>query len=68
MKIKNLEKKFKEKMIEKCLNNRELSKISGISEGTITRIINGDTEPRLKTLGLIVKVLKCDVADLLEEK
>lgn len=55
-------------MIEKCLNNRELSKISGISEGTITRIINGDTEPRLKTLGLIVKVLKCDVADLLEEK
>ncbi|WP_286033703.1 helix-turn-helix domain-containing protein [Fusobacterium necrogenes] len=61
-------KKFKEKMIEKCLNNRELSKISGISEGTITRIINGDTEPRLKTLGLIVKVLKCDVADLLEEK
>ena len=58
-------KKFKEKMIEKCLNNRELSKIS---EGTITRIINGDTEPRLKTLGLIVKVLKCDVADLLEEK
>lgn len=60
-------KKFKEKMIENCLNNRELSKKCGISEGTITRIINGNTEPRLKTLGLIVKTLKCEISDLLEE-
>lgn len=60
-------KKFSEKMIENCLNNRELSKKCGISEGTITRIKNGETVPRLKTLGLIVKALNCDVTELLED-
>ncbi len=66
--MKISEKKLKEKMIKNCLNNRELSKKCGISEGTITRIVNGNTEPRLKTLGLIIKALNCDVLDILEEK
>ena len=62
------ERKFREKMIENCLSHRELSKKSGISEGTITRLANQNGEPRLKTLGLIVKVLKCQISDLLEEE
>lgn len=52
--------RIKEKMNEHGLNSRELAKKSDISESGISRILNGEIEPRLKTFIRIADALKCD--------
>ena len=46
----------------------ELSQASGVSRGSISRIINNDFKGRPSTIGKIAKVLNVKVEDLLQEE
>ena len=47
------------------MSQSQLAKEVGISKSTISRYINGEMMPTLKTLINIAYVLLCDVGDLL---
>ena len=48
------------------MNQRELADITGISETTISRYINGSQMPSLKNVVNIAKALDCSVLDLID--
>lgn len=50
----------------KCLNTIELTEITGLSRASISRALNGKTEPNPKTVGLIAKALGVDVAEIIK--
>lgn len=60
-------KRLVKEMARQCLNSCELSKISGVSVSTISRLKLEGAETRGKTLGLIAKALKLDIDDLIAE-
>lgn len=59
-------KKFELLLAEKCIETRELSKISGLAETTITRIKKGQQNAKPVTIGKIARALNVDVTDLLQ--
>ena len=47
------------------MTNKTLAEVTGLPEGTISRIASGQTkEPTLKTLRLLAKALDCTIDDL----
>jgi transcriptional regulator with XRE-family HTH domain len=46
------------------LNQRELAKLVGVTETTMSRYINGTREPNLETLSKLVEVLQTTIDDL----
>ncbi len=54
-------------MARKCLSAEELSKNTGISAITITRIKNGVQDARTTTVGKIAKALGVSVEELIED-
>lgn len=64
MKISN--KKLEMAMASACCTAENLSKITGIAQGTIARIKKGTQEPRPATVGKIAKGLGIKVEDLAE--
>lgn len=51
-------------MANKCLNARELAKVTGIAESTIVRIKRG-FPASTKTIGTIAKALDVDVTEII---
>lgn len=60
----NLEKLLKEKKIKQ----RDLAKVIGISEGTVSKYCNGSSEPDYKTLIDIAKFLNVSVDRILNSE
>ena len=60
----NLEKLLKEKKIKQ----RDLAKVIGISEGTVSKYCNGTSEPDYKTLIDIAKFLNVSVDRILNSE
>lgn len=57
---------FELAMANACVTAEELSKITGISSITITRIKNGIQDARPATVGKIARALNVDVRELIE--
>lgn len=57
---------FELAMANACITAEELSKITGISSITITRIKNGIQDARPATVGKIARALNVDVRELIE--
>lgn len=53
---------------KKCMSNKELSKLSGVPEATITKAKKGTIQPRAFTIGKLAKALGVDVLDIIEEQ
>lgn len=51
-------------LLHSRLSQKDLSRISGISERTLTRYVNGETLPDYISLKKIADALKCKVDDL----
>jgi len=51
-----------------CLSVNELVKKSGLGRATVSKIINGSSNPSMKSLGLIAKALNVEVVELLVEE
>ncbi|BCZ47325.1 hypothetical protein psyc5s11_33920 [Clostridium gelidum] len=51
-----------------CLSVNELVKKSGLGRSTVSKIINGSSNPSMKSLGLIAKALNIEVVELLVEE
>lgn len=60
----NLDKLLKEKKIKQ----RDLAKVIGISEGTVSKYCNGSSEPDYKTLIDIAKFLNVSVDRILNSE
>ena len=54
-------------LAKNSMNTRDLAKECGIGESTLSKIINGLSEPRPATLGRIAKVLGVDVEKIVKE-
>jgi len=48
------------------MSQKELSKLTGISESTISRYIAGEMMPTLKSIANIMEALDCDYEDLVD--
>lgn len=63
--------RWKEKVIElmttKNMNQKDLSKLSGITETSISRYLNGTQRPRIDVLLNFARALEVNVEYLLEE-
>ena len=59
-------KKYVLALANAALSGKEVSRISGVSEITISRIVNGVQLPRPSTLGRIARALNVRVVDLIE--
>ena len=55
-------------MAEKGVSQKELAKVSGISESSISRYLSGDLEPRMDILSNISRALGTTVSYLLGEE
>ena len=51
-----------------CLSVNELVEKTGLGRATVSNIINGATNPSMKSLGLIAKALNVEVVELLAEE
>ncbi len=58
------QERVKELMIRENINQKELSKQSGISEASLSRYLKGTTTPRMDVLINIANVFKVDVNTL----
>lgn len=56
---------LREIMYEKNITQRQLSEISGVSEGSISNFINKKKMISLKSLNNISKALGCEIQELL---
>lgn len=56
--------KFKIAQARACLTINELAKLSGLSRVGLSKIINGESNPTPKTIGLLAKALKVDVEEI----
>ena len=54
-------------LIDKNMNKSSLCKVTGISNGTVAKMTNGETVT-LTVMEKICKVLQCDIGDVLEFK
>ena len=59
--------KIKNLMDEKNINQKELSKLSGITESSVCRYLKGDRTPRIDVVVNFAKVLNVEVDYLLED-
>lgn len=57
--------KLKIAQAKACLSTNELIEITQLSKSTISRILNGHTNPSAKSFGLIAKALNVDVSELI---
>lgn len=55
-------------MARKEIGISELSRISGISQPSVSRYVRGKSNPSLKQIGKIAKALEVDVCDIVEKK
>ena len=55
-------------MSQKNISVRQLEMMSGIPRSTISDIMNGHQSPRLDTLEVISKAMKCRITDLFESE
>lgn len=53
-------------MANACISAAELCERAEISNQTLTKIRNGERNPKPATVGKIAKALNCNVTDLLE--
>ncbi len=53
-------------MISKCLNVKDLTKVSGLSGTTVNRIVNHDATCNLNTIGKIAIALDVNPSELIE--
>lgn len=60
--------KVKELMTRKNMNQRELSKKSGVTEASVSRYLNGDKEARLDIIINFAKALDVTTEYLLDKK
>jgi len=60
------QERVKELMIRQNINQKELSKLSGVSEASLSRYLKGITKPRMDVLINIADVFKVDVNTLIE--
>ncbi len=58
------QERVKELMIRENINQKELSKKSGISEASLSRYLKGSTQPRMDVLINIANAFKVDVNTL----
>lgn len=61
-------KKFELLLAKNCIETRQLSKITGLAETTITRIKKGQQNAKPVTIGKLAKGLNVDIAELLESE
>ncbi len=60
------QERVKELMIRENINQKELSKKSGVSEASLSRYLKGTTQPRMDVLINIANVFGVDVNTLAE--
>ncbi|EHI98006.1 helix-turn-helix domain protein [Clostridium sp. DL-VIII] len=58
--------KLKKKRIEKCKTQKDVARISGISQSHISEVENGLESPTLRTVEQIANSLKVNPLELLE--
>ncbi|HAT4163187.1 TPA: helix-turn-helix transcriptional regulator [Clostridium perfringens] len=61
-------KKIKLIQARECLSTNDLSKKTGLSKVTISKVINGKVKATPKTIGLIAKALNVDVAEIISDE
>ena len=61
-------KKVQELMKKKMINQKQLSKLSGITESSISRYLNSDKTPRMDVVVNIAKALQVETEYFLEEE
>lgn len=64
MKINNI--KFNIAIANVAMEQKDLAEKTGLTPETISRIKNGQQEPRLSTVGKIAKALEVNVEDLID--
>lgn len=61
-------KRVKELMIRDGISQKELAKLSGISESSVSRYLSGDLKPRMDILTNIAKVFNVSTSYLVGEE
>ncbi len=59
--------KVKVELANKCMSVNELVEKTGLGRTTVSKIINGNSEPSIKTVGLIVKALNIKAEDIVKD-
>lgn len=59
--------KVRKLMIERDLNQKQLSELSGINSSSISRYLNTEQKPRMDVIVNIAKALRVDTEYLLDE-
>lgn len=67
MKINININKVKILLANKCMSVNELVEKTGLGRTTVSKIINGSSEPSTKTAGLIAKALNVKAEDILND-
>lgn len=65
--MKKFDERVKELMIRDNLSQKELAKLSGISESSISRYLSGELKPRMDILTNIAKVFNVSSSYLVGE-
>jgi len=53
-------------MTQRNISVRQLEMLSGVPKSTISDIMNGHQSPRLDTLEVLARAMKCRITDLFE--
>jgi transcriptional regulator with XRE-family HTH domain len=61
-------KKLKIAQARACLSINDLSNKSGLGKATISKIINGVSNPSARSVGLLAKALNIDVEQIIDIK
>lgn len=61
-----IKKSIKIAMVNADVNQKELSKLSGISETTISHTLSGTTSPNTKTLSRLAMAMNVSYSDLIK--
>lgn len=64
---KNWKEKVKELMEKRGINQKELSKLSGITESSISRYLSGERAPRIDIIVNLSRALEVDPDYLLDD-
>ncbi|USJ20211.1 helix-turn-helix transcriptional regulator [Lactococcus formosensis] len=54
-------------LVKRDMTARDFSKVSGISESTLSKIISGKTDPKLSTIFKICSILNVKIGELLDK-
>lgn len=65
--LKISKEKYERQLMLNGINSADVARAAGIMPSTLSRAVNGKSDPKPGTVGKIARALNCAPADILEE-